>query len=172
MKRCSICREEKRLDQFYKDAPRKDGLHPLCKQCSARKTAAYYRKNKARLNAKWREDYAKNPRKILARNERWAKSSPFTRKFHDLKGRARKRGIEFTVTLLEHKVLAQQPCFVIGCQEKVTGLDRIDSEGVYSTDNVRSSCWPHNNMKGTQTDAEFYSRCKQVVTWYESKEAA
>lgn len=36
MRRCSVCGEEKELDQFFRDRTRKDGYEARCKTCSTK----------------------------------------------------------------------------------------------------------------------------------------
>ena len=67
---------------------------------------------------------------------------------------ARKRGLDFTITLAEYKHLVSQPC-VYQCtstsdsgQTLQIGLDRRDSSRGYTIDNVQPCCSRHNNVKG------------------------
>jgi hypothetical protein len=67
---------------------------------------------------------------------------------------ARKRGLDFTITLAEYKHLVSQPC-VYQCTDTNTdsgeiiriGLDRIDSNKGYTIDNVQPCCARHNLFK-------------------------
>ena len=89
LKRCSTCREHKSLDNFNKDKSRKDGFSWRCKPCHAEmnkkygktpeakemarlKSKAKYHANKEEINAKARENRAKNPeiKRTYARNWR------------------------------------------------------------------------------------------------------
>lgn len=45
MKKCTICKQEKDLDQFNKKTTSKDGLQSLCKTCSREKFKRYYDDN-------------------------------------------------------------------------------------------------------------------------------
>ena len=66
---------------------------------------------------------------------------------------ARKRGLDFTITLAEYKHLVSQPC-VYQCTSTSDsgeiiriGLDRIDSNKGYTIDNVQPCCARHNLFK-------------------------
>ncbi|MBW2472885.1 MAG: hypothetical protein JRE18_12495 [Deltaproteobacteria bacterium] len=58
-KRCWQCKEEKTLDNFWKERRRGDGLSPLCKPCQRAKSKKYmseygpkyYQKNKDKIHA-------------------------------------------------------------------------------------------------------------------------
>jgi 5-methylcytosine-specific restriction endonuclease McrA len=45
-KRCSCCKEEKVFALFSKNASRKDGLHPSCKECKNKGNNKYHLKNR------------------------------------------------------------------------------------------------------------------------------
>lgn len=48
MKQCTVCKEAKEFDQFYKRADRASGYHSRCKSCalaSSRKNKGYFSKN-------------------------------------------------------------------------------------------------------------------------------
>jgi hypothetical protein len=49
MKKCSKCKIEKELNQFYKSSKGKDGLNPNCKSCCALKDKKYYFSNKEKF---------------------------------------------------------------------------------------------------------------------------
>ena len=59
-------------------------------------------------------------------------------------------------------------CFVTPCNDRVTGLDRIDSSKGYVLDNVRPSCERHNQMKNDMTDEQCYQKMKEFINWYDS----
>lgn len=58
MKRCTICKAEKGLDQYPKDRTRGDGIAPACFQCRAKLNASYYSRNRERILARCREQRA------------------------------------------------------------------------------------------------------------------
>ena len=46
MKKCTICKEEKSLDEFNKSKRTNDGLNNICRVCSNTKSKEYYQNNK------------------------------------------------------------------------------------------------------------------------------
>lgn len=52
-KKCSMCQEEKNVDQFNRDRRNKtDGLVARCKSCCKEIAASYYSENKDKVKAK------------------------------------------------------------------------------------------------------------------------
>ena len=48
MKRCSHCRQIKKVSEFYPKSANRDGYHSYCKVCHNEYTKEYYQKNKDR----------------------------------------------------------------------------------------------------------------------------
>jgi hypothetical protein len=65
---CSKCKVEKDVCEFSKNAQKKDGLHPSCKDC-------------------YKDFYKKNKELILERNNLWRITNPEVKKNYDLKYR-------------------------------------------------------------------------------------
>jgi hypothetical protein len=61
MKTCKKCNEEKPLDEFYNQKGTKDGKRPRCKVCTDAYTAEYNKKNRERINERYRELRKENP---------------------------------------------------------------------------------------------------------------
>lgn len=55
MKTCSLCMEEKPLDEFYKQT--KDRHHSRCKECFKKKQYKYYNENKNKILMKYKLGY-------------------------------------------------------------------------------------------------------------------
>lgn len=71
MKRCSRCKVEKKLDQFYARKNQRDGLDYYCIQCKGEIGLAYRKKNPhvGRENARrWRTNY---PERAKATHRAW-----------------------------------------------------------------------------------------------------
>lgn len=75
-KRCSSCKEVKPVDEFYKDASRKDGLSTTCKKCHAKSVKKWEMNNAARfkeMNNNWKKAHKKQR---AAESKKWAKAHP------------------------------------------------------------------------------------------------
>ena len=53
MKRCSRCKEEKPLSEFYRNKNAKDGHTAACKNCNKAYSKRYYQENKETLKTKF-----------------------------------------------------------------------------------------------------------------------
>ena len=90
--------------------------------------------------------------------------------------KATKSGREFTVTKEAFWRLIESNCHYCGVtpQNKskrgpqkgvpylYNGVDRIDSKGGYTADNVRPCCWICNRMKNVLTEAEFFEHVRKI----------
>lgn len=80
---------------------------------------------------------------------------------------AKQNGHSWKISIEEYKLLPSF-CFVIGCPDSVSGLDRIDCSKGYLIGNVRPACSRHNEMRNDMSDVELYRKAKEIVAWYES----
>lgn len=110
------------------------------------------------------------------KNDDWGYRGVFKRMRHD----AERRGIEFHLTLEHLKDLIGQSCHYcgvegmnsIGYKSKVgetdtfsyNGLDRIDSDGHYTIDNVVPCCPICNRAKGTTSYVDFLAWIDRLST--------
>ena len=72
-------------------------------------------------------------------------------RYSGARGQARRRGLEFTLTLAEYQFIVSQPCvysYRSNHDSGQIGLDRRDSSRGYTIDNVQPCCSRHNNVKG------------------------
>lgn len=67
MKRCTCCKEEKSLDEFFRTCRATDKRHSWCKICHTRNTKAWYARNPEKAKKYAREWNRKNYAKIKAR---------------------------------------------------------------------------------------------------------
>jgi hypothetical protein len=146
------------------------------------------KKNKIRLieyQKKWHEDNKEhinqyredNSEKISQQQKEWREKHPGRskqlwnewyqmnktrspkRRFTEAKHAAKKRKINWSLTLEEYSTLITMPCYY--CDNKLglpvtraTGLDRLDSNKGYELSNVVSSCYMCNCMKHMFLTAE------------------
>jgi len=60
MKHCTICREEKALDEFQKCKQMRDGRSSWCKKCKAARSMKYYFENRGKCRVRKNDYYARN----------------------------------------------------------------------------------------------------------------
>jgi hypothetical protein len=100
------------------------------------------------------------------------KASSLRGRFSLLRGHSQFTGKECTLTFEQYSYFLSEKCFVTGCCDRVSGLDRIDSSIGYTFVNVRPSCERHNEMKNNMTDEETYKKAKEFVTWWEQSSSS
>jgi hypothetical protein len=157
MKTCSKCKETKSVDNFPKTKTNKDGLSYLCTTCNREQNKKYRDKNNVRYYS----------------NQQTWRSTPegfVSNTVHGARTRASKKKIAFDITNQDiHQMMAAQDmkCAVTGVEMTLDSLnrkkanpfkcsiDRIDSDGGYTKDNIRLVCWAVNQMKADRTEEEF-----------------
>ena len=84
---------------------------------------------------------------------------------------ARARGIEVTISKVEYMALVLKPCAYCGEQPptKLRGIDRLDSNLTYSTENSVPCCAVCNFMKHTLSVAEFVNKAQQIATYQQNR---
>jgi hypothetical protein len=100
----------------------------------------------------------------------------FNQVFSRYQRRARRRGINFSLTEEEALLLFKGSCFYCGDMPKqisrpfndkistfiYNGIDRIDNFGPYSIENTVSCCGWCNRMKGISTQKDFIDRINNI----------
>lgn len=111
---------------------------------------------------------------------------------------AAERGLEFAMTMEQHKILSKNKCYCCGTlpssynkylkidgsrrsgnenisKEAVSrawveanGIDRIDSTKGYTLGNIAACCYDCNVAKAEKSLAEYISHCKKVVKFNEN----
>jgi hypothetical protein len=137
---------------------------------------AYREKNKDILNAKERERYWRNvererergklysqnnPEKALERSKRWNRNNPEKAMFNRAKTRAKRSGIEFTITLKDIVIPPYCPVFGIPLYTSIGGmcdnspsLDRVNPYKGYIPGNVCVISHRANHIKNNGTADE------------------
>ena len=124
----------------------------------------YYEQNKERIQEQKKQYYEQNKESILEYNKQYREQNKesiqeYRRtpsgRFCDYKGNAKQRGIEFHLTEEQFESFWQKPCEYCGAEIETIGLDRLDSDGHYTIDNVVSCCWSCNKSKGRKTLEEW-----------------
>jgi len=78
---------------------------------------------------------------------------------------ARRRQIKVELTKGQYMGIVVKPCAYCGeCKaDKLRGIDRLDSDGVYSPHNTAACCAGCNFMKGSRPVAEFMRKTRDIV---------
>lgn len=125
---CSTCGELKEPDAFYK-SKRRDGMAYSCKVCHRKAVRGY--------------------RKIPDSYAFWY------RRLEKLKRNARKRGLEFNLTVEDYKFIKSgETCYYCQAETDIITLDRKDNFKGYTTDNIVGCCYYCNKLKSNLFNEE------------------
>jgi hypothetical protein len=82
------------------------------------------------------------------------------------KRRAIAKGIEWKLTDEEAEEMLTSPCVYckhIDLDARLNGIDRLNQQGSYTTENTVSCCWTCNFMKGVMDPRTFIEKCKKIA---------
>ncbi len=147
-KTCSKCKEEKSNIEFHNDRSKSDGFYSSCRQCTSKAAKIY------RTAPHYKEEHNKRNRKYYkgTRSKQYRKD-PVHYLFMVAKQRAKKNGLEFSIT--ENDIKVYKICPILGTQLDVLtnkvntsmSLDRIDNTKGYIPGNVAIISRRANLMK-------------------------
>lgn len=162
-----LCKgQERSVTEFYKCEPKKDGLQDWCKKCSKEQSKQYYRENKEKLNERSKQDYHNNKEERQEYSKEYGQT--LNRRYYVYKRSARERGLEFTLTLEQFEFLTSQSCCYCGGHtedREFCGIDRIDNDVGYVSNNCVPCCTVCNYMRHKQTQKEFVNRCHTISAY-------
>jgi hypothetical protein len=155
------------------DRCRKKTLETLTRVSEHRRITGYMTKYHAKRLAEDEEGYrAKRVRAVAAYREvhkdrmNAEQKLRLTDRLRSAKHGAAKRGHAWELSPEQETALMQRgtPCFYCGTvpEDTLNGIDRMDSMGVYTTENCVTCCGACNFMKGCLDAKTFVERCGQV----------
>ena len=157
MKKCSKCKKEfpATAKYFSTNNGTKDKFYAYCRKCHSQH-------NMKMLN--------NSPERLKKRSE-W--TSSIEGKFSFLRGRAKRKNFEFTLTKIDFAHLISTPCVYCGeLQENFNGVDRINSNKGYTKDNCVSCCKLCNYMKNKYSEEIFKKHVDKIYKYqYELRSA-
>ena len=156
-KKCNRCHEIKIITKFSKNAATLDGFQYACKDCFNGLNRKHYRKNRKRIRKQ------RNTKKYKLNQSNysiWYRGT-INGVYSVYRYNAKKRKLEFSVTLEEFSLYYGKPCFYCGILAK--GIDRIDNTVGYIVGNLVACCGKHNMMKGTLNQQQFINECELIV---------
>ena len=117
------------------------------------------RSTKLKLNAQKKQAQSTS----TSRHER--RKDDHSYRWSTFKSQARRRGIPFSITELEHFAIAMQQCSYCGGKESTSmfnGIDRFDSNGDYTLQNLVPCCKMCNFMKGSMGRQQFLQHVNAI----------
>lgn len=169
-KKCTKCKLEKDLNEFYNAKSFKDGKTYECKQCMT-----FYRvKNKERNIAYQKRIHKENPEKFRENDRKyWRDLNPSQKLLQQGRNRSKRKNIPFNLEKEDIVIPTKCPllecAFVIGkkyAYPYTHSLDRIDNEKGYIKGNVQVICMKANSMKNSATKKELLTFAKNVILQY------
>ena len=192
MKRCCDCKETLPTTAFWKDATQRDGLQRRCIACGKIRNLKYNRNNKEKIaeNNKRSYDRAKNPERYARQREAYLRRRDKDLRsvrgrlygvYRQSKVRSKTNGLEhsidfeFVVSLWERQngncaltgipmTLSRNPPGEKFFQPWNPSLDKVDSSGGYTPDNVRLVCVMVNLALNKFGDEAFDAMCRAYIS--------
>lgn len=87
------------------------------------------------------------------------------RKYKQAKYNAKKRNINFDLSLSEFKSFYKKPCHYCGAKIETVRLDRIDNDLGYHLENVVSCCYTCNSFKHVFDVDSFLEHVKKIYRY-------
>lgn len=145
MKKCTTCKTEKPLEDFYKDKNQKDGREIYCKECRKRARIVnydirqqYYLNNKDSILQKKKQDYIKNKKAYLDKNKKYYNNN--TNTIHNWYQEYRLKRF-FNITLDEYNSILQK-------QNMVCAICKQPETSKYKTGTVKKLSVDHDHNTG------------------------
>lgn len=159
MRSCKACGVEKPIGDFYPNGQPNGARKKTCKECD---------KSKLKVVRELRKSGAippPRPQRRLETEAMWIQSN--------LRGSCKSKGKILNLSIDEIDTIIHQPCFYCGGIDtrlmsggrngQFNSIDRLDSSGDYSPNNVVSCCSMCNIMKNRFSPVEFVAKCRAVV---------
>lgn len=171
MKYCIRCEQDKELDEFYKNKQKKDGYNTYCKLCSIKYNKEHdspqsrlnWRQNNKDYNKKLHKDYYEKNKKILNEQSKKFLKTPHG-KFLAYKNGAKKRNIEFLLSVEQFNIFWNQNCSYCNDEIETIGIDRRDSNKGYILENCTPCCAKCNQIKMDLTYDDFINKIIKIYT--------
>lgn len=125
----------------------------------------YRQKNRDKIDARLNKWYQENKNTQVKKARVWKQSNPLRAQYLRYKERAEKKKIGFDLDYENFTEYVKQPCVYCGFNEGIVGLDRIDSDKGYTTDNVVPCCKVCNYMKLDHKVENWFSYMHQVLEY-------
>lgn len=142
-------------------------------KCRFQRASPAYKARAIARTKEWAKKYperqkaASDKHRAAHREEHRQKTLEYQRtpkgKYVIYKKSAVQRGIGFSITEAAFVSFWGKPCTYCGAEILTVGLDRMDSDKGYTTDNVVSCCADCNYGKRTRAPEEFIEHCHRVA---------
>ncbi len=152
MKTCTKCKSRKPFTEFHRQSRSKDGHREQCKECRVFSSAAYYKKNSARIKknvSKYQKQHLENHRRSC---QTYSARHPVKSSFFRQRAAAKKRGIEFRLTLEQFREFWGDKFWQRGKTADSLVCARYGDTGAYEIGNIYI-CTVSENSSGPKMKA-------------------
>lgn len=148
--------------KYYKERENKPSRIKWKKQYEKKRSKDPKRRKATNASvAKWRLKYPIRAKQIELKVKKSIKH-----RLYNVKYSANKRKIKVTMTDEQIKtILLTNKCTYCGTEDDMVGIDRIDSNKIYSLDNSVSCCKICNKMKHVLPVDTFIKRCQHIASY-------
>lgn len=115
---------------------------------------AYYLKHKERYLRQARVRYLRNRESIIR---------SLSKRYSSYKGSCKERGWVFPLSISEFVGITSRTCYYCGDAHWPMGIDRVDNERGYESDNIVSACRRCNIAKNVFIQSTFIAMCHKVA---------
>lgn len=136
----------------------------------------YYEANKESIKAANRRYYHRNKELVAKRHKKYDDANPEKKKerawsynrslngrFYSIKKNAKERDLVFEITLDDFEAnFFNKACFY--CGDPSTGMDRVDNDKGYTSENCVPCCKDCNVMKLAHTQEKFINHLEKIIT--------
>lgn len=172
--KCSHCKKTKNKTEFSKSKSSHRGYDYRCKECNRNRAKTYHKDNKENILIKWkakRDKESSEDKKIKAiKNTEWYWSDVKRNLYNRAKERARKRNIDFDLTIDDIVIPEKCPLlevpFIKGFRSNkwyTYSIDRIDNSKGYTKDNVQVITYLANTMKSKASKEELLTFARNII---------
>lgn len=195
---CYKCKEEKNIEEFYKDRRTKDKLHWYCKKCNSKYNMIikerYKQQNlinlpqhttlkcstckKEKLVKYFSKEistitgYRLICKKCTNKRRLKTRNNSVEKRYKQYKKDTLKRNF-VPIFFEQFQEITSQPCFYCGgwndYELKFTGIDRVDNSKGYEENNIVPCCKVCNVLKGRFSRRAFIRACKKIARYTKGK---
>lgn len=130
------------------------------KKYEADRQRRWINENRNHVNNRQLEYKKKNPDRV----SKWKPLSPEQKLLYSARARAKKRGLEFSITLEDVKIPDVCPVFktpfTSGARDYSPSIDRVDNDRGYTADNIMIISTKANRSKSNLTPEELKNFCE------------
>ncbi len=161
--KCKICGDELIIGINWRESQKKI-YHYKCKKCRNKESLEWNHKNNEKFRLNRRKRYKLKAEKERENQRLYRINNSLQSVYTSYKCRAKKRNLEFKLSIEEFKSYWNKKCFYCNREIKKIGLDRIDNSKGYIKENIIPCCELCNWMKRDLTFKDFIYHIRDIFS--------